>query len=226
MSYRPLAIAHRGDPVAERENTLAAFAAAVDAGADMVELDLRRSRDGAIVVLHDPTLARLWRVDRPVAELDLAEIADLGRRATRIPTLAQVLAAVDIPLMIDFTGEEVVAGAIEAVRQAGAMERSLFVSGNVRALRAVRAHAPEARIGLTWVKEELPWPALTEELGVEYWNPNFGRVSPESVAAMHERGLKVSTWTVDTKHDMARVADAGVDAIVSNCIRRLRRFLS
>jgi glycerophosphoryl diester phosphodiesterase len=218
-----LAIAHRGDPRRETENTLAAFDSAVRAGADMVELDLRRTRDGAIVVLHDPTLVRLWGSHRAVADTDLADVQSEGQG---IPTLAELLDAVAVPLMVDFTGEEVVTGAIQAVRHAGAMERSLFVSGNVGALRAVRAQAPEARIGLTWVREELPGPALTDELAAEYWNPNFQRVSPESVSIMHKRGLKVSTWTVDTKHDMARVAAAGVDAIVSNRIRRLRRFLA
>ena len=54
------AIAHRGEPVGHRENTLPAFEAAVALGADMVEIDLRRTRDGAIVVLHDQTLERLW----------------------------------------------------------------------------------------------------------------------------------------------------------------------
>jgi glycerophosphoryl diester phosphodiesterase len=61
MSTVPIAIAHRGDPIAERENTLPAFEAAVLAGADMVELDLRRTADGEIVVLHDATLSRLTR---------------------------------------------------------------------------------------------------------------------------------------------------------------------
>ncbi|MGH9046227.1 MAG: glycerophosphodiester phosphodiesterase, partial [Acidimicrobiales bacterium] len=52
----PLAIAHRGDPINERENTLGAFEAAVKAGADMVEIDLQRTRDGHVVVLHDASL--------------------------------------------------------------------------------------------------------------------------------------------------------------------------
>ena len=58
----------------ERENTLPAFTAAVALGADMVELDLRRTRDDEIVVLHDQTLQRLWGVDASVGDLDLAEV--------------------------------------------------------------------------------------------------------------------------------------------------------
>jgi glycerophosphoryl diester phosphodiesterase len=69
-----LAIAHRGDPLGHRENTLPAFAAAVAQGADMLELDLRRTRDGAIVVLHDQSLLRLWELDASVGDLDLSEV--------------------------------------------------------------------------------------------------------------------------------------------------------
>ena len=60
----------------------------------MLELDLRRTRDGAIVVLHDQSLLRLWGLDASVGDLDLAEVARLGEGDVRIPTLRQVLDAV------------------------------------------------------------------------------------------------------------------------------------
>jgi glycerophosphoryl diester phosphodiesterase len=222
----PIAIAHRGDPISERENTLPAFAAAARAGADMVELDLRVARGGEIVVLHDATLSRLWGVDQAVADLDPAALSEMGNGDVRIPTLRQVLQAIDIALMIDFTGPEVVDGAVRIVREAGAMERSLFVTGHVPALRTLRSVAPEARIGLTWVKPDPPAPSLLRELDPEFWNPMFRLVTRDRVAAMHALGLKVSTWTVDEHDDMARVTSDGVDAIVSNRIVELRRFLS
>jgi glycerophosphoryl diester phosphodiesterase len=222
----PLAIAHRGDPVAERENTLAAFESAVRQGADMVELDLQRTRNGEIVILHDPTASRLWDVDRAVGDLDLSEVQDIGHGVLRIPTLHQVLARCEVPFMVDFTGGEVVDGALAAVRAAGAMDRSLFVTGNVDALRLLRSLAPEARIGLTQTRPEPPPAALLHELGAEYWNPWFGLITPEWVAALHDLGFKVSTWTVDEPRHMAQVVEAGVDAVVSNRIGDLRRLLS
>jgi len=221
-----LAIAHRGDPIAARENTLPAFAAAVAQGADMVEIDLRRTRDGEIVVLHDPTLARMWGLEANVTDLDLSALADLGRGTERIPTYREVLAQVEVSLMVDFTGGDVVDGAIVATRQAGAMERALFVTGNVRALRRLRELAPEARLGLTWIEPEPPEPALLQELDAEYWNPTFRLITPERVADVHRLGRKVSTWTVDKPRHMTRVIEAGVDAIVSNRIGELRRHLT
>ncbi len=219
------AIAHRGDPVHERENTLPAFTAAVAQGADMVELDLRRTRDDEIVVLHDQTLRRLWGVDASVGDLDLAEVASIGDGDVRIPALREVLAVVRAPLMVDFTRREVVPGAVDAVREAGALERSLFVTGNVEALRMLRGLSTEARIGLTWLDGSAPPLPLLEELGAEFWNPMFGLVTPEGVAEVHGAGLKVSTWTVDEPDDMARVVEAGVDAVVSNRVEELVRFL-
>ena len=90
-----VAIAHRGEPVGHRENTLPAFAAAVALGADMVEIDLRRTRDGAIVVLHDQTLERLWGLDASVGDVDLADVSPpRGGRRPHPARCADVLGAV------------------------------------------------------------------------------------------------------------------------------------
>ncbi|MGZ4352292.1 MAG: glycerophosphodiester phosphodiesterase [Gaiellaceae bacterium] len=213
---RPLAIAHRGDPYAFRENTLPAFAAAVRAGADMVEIDVRRMADGAVVVLHDPTLERLWGLARPVAELTLAEVRAVGGRDGRIPELREVLDVVRVPLMVDFTEEDVVEPALAAIVAADALDRALFSGGNVAGHRLLRSLAPEARIALTWTSAEPVPDALLDELAAEFLNPCFELVEPELVAAMHDRGTGVSTWTVDAPGEMARVLDAGVDAVVTN----------
>lgn len=215
------AIAHRGEPVGHRENTLPAFEAAVALGADMVEIDLRRTRDGAIVVLHDQTLERLWGRATSVGDLDLDEVAALGQDDVRIPTLAAVLQAVPLPLMVDFTRREVVPGALQAVLAAGALPRCLFVTGNVAALQQLRAQSAEARLGLTWVDEPEPPLPLLRELAAEYWNPMSALVTPEGVRAVHGAGLLVSCWTVDTPEETTRVLEAGVDAVVSNRIAAL-----
>ena len=224
---RVVAIAHRGDPIGHRENTLPAFAAALAQGADMLELDLRRTRDGAIVVLHDQSLLRLWALDASVGDLDLAEVARLGERDVRIPTLRQVLEAVppEVELMVDFTRREVVAGAFDQAVFADALDRCLFVTGNLEALRVLRGLSGRARIGLTWTEGPDPPLRLLGELGAEYWNPMFSFVTAGGVDAVHEAGLRVSTWTVDTGEDMARVVGDGVDAVVSNRVAELVGFL-
>jgi glycerophosphoryl diester phosphodiesterase len=148
-------------------------------------------------------------------------VVALGDGAVRIPTLVEVLQAVPLPLMVDFTRREVVAGGLQAVEAAGALERCLFVTGNVEALRQLRHASADARIGLTWLDGPDPPLALLRELGAEYWNPWFGLITADGVDAVHHAGLRVSTWTVDTVEDMAGVLGAGVDAVVSNRITEL-----
>jgi glycerophosphoryl diester phosphodiesterase len=222
-----IAIAHRGDPIDHRENTLPAFAAALALGADMLELDLRRTRDGTIVVLHDQSLLRLWEHDASVGDLDVSDVARLGEGDTRIPTLRQLLDAVpaDVDLMVDFTRREVVPGALDQALSAGALDRCLFVTGNVEALRMLRGLSGRARIGLTWTEGTDPPLPLLDELGAEYWNPMFSFVTAAGVDAVHEAGLRVSTWTVDAPEDMERVVSDGVDAVVSNRVADLVAFL-
>jgi glycerophosphoryl diester phosphodiesterase len=215
-----LAIAHRGDPITERENTLAAFAAAVAAGADMIELDVRCSADGEPVVVHDPTLERIWGVARPVAALAADDVRALG-----IPDLAQALAAIPEPVqvMIDYEEPGVAEPALEAVLAAGALERCIFSGECYSGHRALRAREPDVRIACTWTADK-PCPgALLDELGAELWNPS-GRVLarwPAEVERMHVRGTRVSVWTIDRREDMQCCLDAGVDAVITNRVADL-----
>jgi myo-inositol-1(or 4)-monophosphatase len=216
-----LALAHRGDWSEAPENTVAAFRAAERAGADMIELDIRRAADGAVVVVHDPTLERVWGSPLAVADATLAELAQIG-----VATLAEALACVDLPVMVDFTMADVVEPALAVISEADALERVLFSGGKVAGHRRIRALAPAARIALTWTDREPPPAALLEELVVEYFNPPWERVDAVIVDAMHDRGYKVSTWTVDDPREMRRVVDCGVDAVVTNRVPELVALLA
>jgi glycerophosphoryl diester phosphodiesterase len=222
----PLALAHRGDWSAAPENTVAAFRAAERAGADMIELDVRRTSDGAVVVVHDPTFERLWSSPAAVARSTLAEINALRVGEHRVATLDDALASVSVPLMVDYTDADVVEPALRAVRAAGALERVLFAGENVEGHRLIRARAPEARIALTWTRRTLPPDGLLEDLDVEYFNPPWQRLDDGIVATMHDRGYKVSTWTVDDAVEMRRVVDAGADAVITNRIEQLVALLA
>jgi glycerophosphoryl diester phosphodiesterase len=224
ISNHVITIAHRGDPMGHLDNTMEAFESAVLAGADMIELDLRRCHDGMVVCLHDETLKTPWGIDRPVADMTWDEVGAVTVEGYRIPTFDEALAQIEIPLMVDFTMTDVVDDAVRSVREADAMARCLFVSGNFDALRQLRAQAPEARIGMTWMKRSVPGAEIIEALRPEYWNPPFQFVTPERVEAVHELGLLASTWTVDETYIMKSLKKAGVDAIVSNDIEKLRRF--
>ena len=220
----PLALAHRGDWSACPENTLAAFRAAERAGADMIELDVRRTADGGVAVLHDPTLERVWGAPGTVAAATVEELRALRRGEHSIATLEEALEAISVAVMVDYTLADVVEPALEAV--GGALDRVLFSGGNIEGHRRIRELAPDARIALTWTNATPPAESLLDELGVEFFNPPYEHVDADVVDAMHERGLKVSTWTVDDPGEMRRVVDLGVDAVITNRISVLVSLLA
>jgi glycerophosphoryl diester phosphodiesterase len=213
-----LAVAHRGDPVAHRENTIAAFEAAVAAGADKVELDVWPSADGVAAVLHDETLDRLWNVPRRVVDLTIAELGELG-----IPSLAEALEAIPVQVMVDYKDASAVDPALAAIAAADALDRCVFAGENFAGHRRIRALHPDARIALTWNWPDRDPEPLLDELDAEFFNPD-GRVlraNPAFLDRMRERGTAVSVWTLDERCHLEWALGLGVDAVITNRIHDL-----
>nr|WP_280690873.1 glycerophosphodiester phosphodiesterase [Kitasatospora sp. GAS204B] len=226
---RPLAVAHRGDPYRFRENTLPSVAAALAAGADAVEVDVQLTRDGVPMLLHDPTLKRLWELDRPLRALTADRLAaQRFADGHRVPTLAEAIGLLaEYPaarLMIDLDDPGPAEAAWRAVTEQGAEGRVLFC-GPATALLAVRALAPEVPLALTWKQPGLPVAALLADLRPHYLNPPFGLVDRALVERAAAAGLTVSTWTVDLRRTMRRMRETGVASITSNRIGLLRSVL-
>jgi glycerophosphoryl diester phosphodiesterase len=222
----PLALAHRGDWSTVPENTVAAFRAAERAGADMIELDVRRTSDGRVAVVHDATLVRVWGSSLEVGRATLDELLAVRVGRHRVATLEEALNCVSLPVMVDYARADVVEPALEVIQAAGALPRVLFSGENLAGHRRIRELAPESRIALTWTRRLPPSDALLEELRIEYFNPPWELVDAERVDAMHCRGLEVSTWTVDDPKEMRRLVDLGVDAVVTNRISALVSLLA
>jgi glycerophosphoryl diester phosphodiesterase len=210
-----LAIAHRGDPITQRENTVPAFSAAVAAGADMIELDVRCTADGAAVVVHDATLERIWARPSRVAELTAGEV-----RAVGIPDLSQALAAIPetVQVMVDYEERAVAEPALDAVLAAGALGRCVFSGDCYAGHRALRARERDVRIACTWTSDDPCPDALLDELRAEFWNPSGDILArhPDEIERMHRRGTGVSVWTIDRREDMQHFLDLDVDAIITN----------
>ncbi|MFJ4695686.1 glycerophosphodiester phosphodiesterase [Streptomyces sp. NPDC088766] len=217
------AVAHRGDPYRVRENTLDSLRSALEQGADAVEIDVRLTRDGVPVLLHDETLKRLWERDRPLLSLSAAEVRGLTEGG--VPTLAEALAATgDSRVMIDLPGTREVRTArrvVDAVREAGAAERVYYCAG-ATAMLAVRAADPSAEIALTCTSLAPPRPALLAAVGPRWLNYRFSLVDRDMVARIHRDGRLLSVWTPDTRRSMRRLIDLGVDSITTNRIDVLR----
>lgn len=227
---RALAVAHRGDPVTHRENTLPAVRRAVDAGADLVEIDVKTTADGVSVVLHDDNLSRLWEVERDIRELTVHEVdavgAAPGEGSMRIPRLQQVLRAVSgtsVGLLIDMDSGEWAPAALSAVAQAASASEvrptQVVWCGHVDALRAVRLADPNARIFLSWgeqLRDGMPSDDLLGELRPEAFNPHWEALGASVREWASDHGLALCCWTVDDRDTIATVLQEGADAVISN----------
>lgn len=226
-AHRVSAVAHRGAPHTARENTLASFRAAVRAGADAVELDVRLTRDRIPVVLHDRTLERLWGHEAPLSSLTADRLDELTRAedGEGVPSLAAALAVTaSVRTMVDLPDAAAAGAAVDAVREAGAAER-VYYCGRPDAMRAVRAADPAAELALTWHRAAPVRATLLDELRPRWLNYRFGLLTRELAERAHADGRLVSVWTVDRPRTVRRLAALGVDAITSNQISRLVRTL-
>jgi glycerophosphoryl diester phosphodiesterase len=220
----PLVFAHRGGAALAPENTMAAFDNAVALGADGLELDVRLSRDGIVVVHHDATLERTTTLTGPAAARTAAEL-----RAAGVPTLADVLARHRDPRVIIELKEntaELARAAVGVISAADAVDRVCVGSFGLRALRAVRELAPgiatsAAREEVRWAlyRSWCRWPVARVHYG-GYQVPEFAGttrvVSRRFVEDAHRAGLHVQVWTVNSEVDARRLLDWGVDALISD----------
>jgi glycerophosphoryl diester phosphodiesterase len=212
-----LPIAHRGAPRLATENTLPSIEAAIDNGARWVEIDVKLTRDKVPVLLHDRTLNRIWDVPKPVAELDLEDLP------AGIPTLRCALEFVrgsGVRLLIDLPSPPEAEPSLAVVGKAE-FSGSVAFTGDTDALAAVRVALPDAIIAMTWESPWLPREQVFERVRPQFFNQAHQLVTNRSVSVMHDRGLMVSTYTVDDPGRMRQLARRGVDAIISNDIGTL-----
>ncbi len=215
------AVGHRGDPYRVRENTLPSIRSAFARGADAVEIDVRLTRDGEAVLLHDDTLQRLWGHDVRLDAVTAPQLQELTGGG--IPTLREALAAAGAGrVMIDLPGAtpESVRTVVGQVRECGARERTYYSAGP-NTMLAVRAADPGAEIALTWTTLAPPRRVLIDAVAPTWLNYRFGLVDRELTDALHRDGLLVSAWTADTRGTMRRLIAAGVDSVTTNRVDAL-----
>ncbi|NKI45461.1 glycerophosphodiester phosphodiesterase [Streptomyces physcomitrii] len=210
------AVAHRGVPYLARENTLDSLRLALELGADAVEFDVRLTRDGLPVVLHDASLKRLWGHERALRSLTAKEVAELTGGG--VPSLTEALAATGgARVMVDVPGATAadVRRIVAAVQEAGAADRAYYTAATEQMLR-VRAADPAAEIALTWTSLAPPRPGVLAAVAPRWLNYRFGLVDRDLVRRVHDNGLLVSAWTPDTRRSMRRLLAAGVDSLTTN----------
>lgn len=232
----PVIIAHRGYRKRYPENTLAAFAAAFDAGALMVELDVALTRDRRVVVLHDDTLDRTTDGCGQVRDFTMEELRQLDAGSwfdpcftgERLPTLEEVLDLCAVRGMVNI---EIKAGAFEtgrlvdaieeqvlsAVAQRGMEDRVLISSFETRFLTRIAERTNTPAVGVLTQRRIGSDPLkLCKRLRAFSWHPDFGSVTTARVRAMHAAGIMVLPYTVNHPEDFRGLLQMGVDGVFTD----------
>ncbi len=211
--------AHRGCTQGFVENTLGAFAEARRLGADGVELDVRQTADGALVVHHDPMVP------------DVGVVAQLGVRdlPPHVPLLADALAVcegmvVNVEIKNDpgepgwDPGEVVAALTAAVVDDAGWTSRVIVSSFQLSTLLAVQAADRRLRLGALWglVADSARGLAEATSSGFVAVHPFVASVDRALVDEAHGRGLAVNVWTVNAAADLQAMVDLGADAVITD----------
>lgn len=242
-----LHFAHQGGGLLAPENTLAAFELGATYQPDALELDIQMTRDGQIVVMHDPTVDRTTNGHGPVAGFTLAELQrlDAGYHFTpdggatypfrgqgvTVPTLSEIFARFP-HLLINIDLKEPMPGKEDqlwrTLQEARAADRAIvgsFVCAPLRRFRrltggtvATSACPGEVTAFVLYCRlyaTRLLRPAY-QALQVPETHRGIRIVSPASVRAAHQAGIKVHVWTINARPDMERLLDWGVDGIMTD----------
>ena len=238
-----LVTAHRGFSGDAPENTLAAFKKAMEVGSDMMELDVRFSKDGQIVVMHDDTLDRTTNGRGKVSDYTLKELKqfDAGSwfapqfSGEHIPTLVEVLELakgkirVNIEIKDESLGRykitDLADRALQEVKKAGMEDQVIYVSFYPVALERIQERDSRLWVGLLYHR---PWNSLHEVTGGRSF-PVLGLrnsyLTKGKIDKIHQQGMKVNVYTVNSEEEMEQFIRWGVDGIITNHPDRLIKIL-
>lgn len=214
MPRQFLRIGHRGARAHVTENTIASFRKGLALGANAVELDVRKTKDGIVVVLHDEDLKRVFGKKGKIGELTLKEAKKLS--LGKIPTLEEALRAIKArTILVELKEQGTEGKVLSIVRKSKALNRVIFISFHESCLRAIRKLSKTVPTGFTYAKHPSPVKKALS-LKAQYLVPLYRFTPTALVEQAHKAGLKVIVWTVNTKAEARAMAKKGVDGITSD----------
>jgi glycerophosphoryl diester phosphodiesterase len=212
-------VAHRGAPRHARENTIKSFLAAVSLGADMVELDVRKTGDGTLVVFHDPYLSR--KTGRPlIAGLTYKELTRrAGRRKFRVPTVEEAFTALAGKAMLNIELKEpgYEADVVNLAKRILTDGRYILTSFSPAIVAAVKSTGAGLTTGLIVAKVKDLHSAVKTEAEVLAPEKDLFASQRKFFADANKKGKKIAVWTVDSVSRLSSlIVDPLVDAVITN----------
>ena len=231
VKKRMLIIGHRGSAGTTPENTLKSFEAAVQAGADAVELDVQVCGSGELVVFHDRRVDRTTNGKGMVSRLTFSQLRSLDAGdKEKVPTLEEVLDLVDnrieIHIELKSTGtSEKTARVLNRYVQEGrySFDRFVVSSFNHHELANFRKFNRSCRLAALMAHRPLSYAGVVAKDPLDFWslNLNLDSACPEFVRSAHERGARFLVYTVNEPEDRDMLEEMGVDGVFTNFPARL-----
>lgn len=213
-----LKIGHRGAKAYEPENTLRSFKYAIDLGVDAVELDVRKTKDNQLVVIHNADVDKTTDGSGSVSDLTLEEIKRLvTEKGEQIPTLREVLDLVGgkVKVLIELKEPGVEETVLGLVHEKGLVDDVVIISFNEDVLRKVRELDDKVATGLIYVRHKKPIQTALS-LKAKYLLPLYSFTHSADIKKAHENGLKVIVWTINREEEVAEYKKKGIDGIASD----------
>jgi glycerophosphoryl diester phosphodiesterase len=250
-----LVIAHRGGRSLGPESTLLTFQRAVDLGVDVIEIDIRSTKDGKLVVIHDDTVNRTTDGKGTVASFTLADLKrldagyrwspDSGRtypmrgKGLTIPSLAEVFAAfpkMRINIEIKETEPEITVWLCNLIREYQKAAHVMIASFDASQLKRFRSQCPQVSTsagareavlfyGLQWAYLDNIYSPPAQAVQVPDRYGSTQVVTPRFLKAAHARNMRVHVWTVNDADQMRRLINLGVDGIMTDYPEKLLLLL-
>ena len=224
--------AHRGASSYAPENTMSSFRLGLEMGANGIETDVQRTRDGILVLFHDDTLARVTGQPGSVKDYTYAQLQEFAvtvhGKSDRIPTLEEFLQAfgqLDLTFAIELKQPFTEADTIAMLEKYHMKEKTVITSFQLECLMRARACTPDYRMGyLTADINPLTLPVM-DTIGIQEICPEASLVTPALVEDLHNKGYSVRAWGVRDEVLMKAVYDAGADGMTVNFPDKLTAYM-
>ncbi len=237
-SSKPLIIGHRGAYDSAPENTLKGFKKAIELKADYIELDIQRSSDGALVVIHGNDILRRMGIKTTIEQMTLEELKQLDMgEGEQIPELRDVINICKgkINLLLEVKSKDTSDKVAQLIQTEEILESTIVCSFSIDPLTSIRKMIPTIKIAAIvpsndffiseWEKRKILVDQVLD-LDIPYVLTRYKNIDKDLVSYAHSHGLKVFGYTITTKKITKKLIDLGVDGLIVNSISKTQEILN